>query len=257
MTRRPCWACPEYERHGDAICPECLRLYEARGYFPQSLHTLLPRVSFGRGWFSVGASHWFEASDATLFPSRDGQRLLAQAACGGICEVTIARAPHPGRECQKCLRALRKVVSQIPDERADSNGATGVSPGKLHRLYRGLKRQYEPPRVRGDRRFGTDFTDCPYTALSYATGRNGTVLVVEVPEDFPGISEELWFNPKAKRFMIRGGFDDLIVAQLAAKDLRAQVRQRGIRMASDEDKAHVLKRYIEGCRSTSSSPAIG
>jgi hypothetical protein len=205
-------------------------------------------VTFGQGWFSVGATHWFEASDATLFPSRDGQRLLAQAACGGICEVTIAWAPCPGSECQKCLRALRKVMSQMKDKRADESGLTGASPGELRRLYRGLKKPYDPDRGRRDRASGTDFTDCPYTALSYATGPKGTVLVLDVPEGAPRVSEELWLNPNAKRFMIWGGFDELIVAQLAAKDLRAQVRQKGIITASDEYKAHVLRSYVEDRR---------
>ncbi|WP_437899261.1 hypothetical protein [Sorangium sp. So ce124] len=113
MSRRPSWACPAYERHGDAICPECLRLYGDRCQLPEARAPLPPRMSFGQGWFSVGATHWFEASDATLFPSRDGQRLLAQAACGGICDVTIAWAPRPGDECRKCLHALRKLRRQM------------------------------------------------------------------------------------------------------------------------------------------------
>jgi hypothetical protein len=165
-------------------------------------------VTFGRGWFSVSATHWFEASDATLFPSRDGQRLLAQAACGGICEVTIAWAPRLGDECRKCLRTLCKVMSQKPGKRADSSGPTGASPGEFRRLYRGVTKPYDPDRVRRDRASGTDFTDC----------------------------------------LIWGGFDEFIVTQLAAKDLRAQVRQKGIITASDEQKAYLLRRYVEDRR---------
>ena len=40
---------------------------------------------------------------------RDGKRLLAQAVCGGLCDVTFAYAAHAGRECRKCLAALRKL----------------------------------------------------------------------------------------------------------------------------------------------------
>jgi hypothetical protein len=65
------------------------------------------RTRFARGWFSVGATHYFVATDATVFPARDGKRTLAQAVCGGICDVTVAYAPSTGRECGKCLHALR------------------------------------------------------------------------------------------------------------------------------------------------------
>ena len=27
MSRRPYWACPEYEQHGNAVCAECLRRF--------------------------------------------------------------------------------------------------------------------------------------------------------------------------------------------------------------------------------------
>ena len=106
MRRRPAWACPEYADHGEfAICPECLRLYEASGRERRG-YDLPPRVTFAAGWFSMGATHYFTATDATVFPSRDGHRTLAQAVCGGICEVTIAHASRAGDECRKCLSAL-------------------------------------------------------------------------------------------------------------------------------------------------------
>jgi len=248
MSRRPSWACPEYERHGDVACRECLRLYGARGPVPQARDSLPPRMTFGQGWFSLGATHWFEASDDTLFPSRDGRRLLAQAACGGICEVTSAWAPRPGSECRKCLRALRRATSQAPSVPAESSGGAGAPSGKLLRLYRGLTKPYDPDRVRRNRTSGTDFTDCPYTALCYATGPKGMVLVVDVPEGAPHVSEELWLDSSAKRFMIWGSFDEFIVARLAAKELRAQVRQKGVVAASDEYKAYVLRRYVEDRR---------
>lgn len=49
------------------------------------------------------------------------------------------------------------------------------------RLYRGLKEPYRPEKVTpspGQPVVGTDFTDCPRTALRYAEGRRGVVLVV-------------------------------------------------------------------------------
>lgn len=133
-------------------------------------------------------------------------------------------------------------MSQIPDKRADESA--GVSPVKLRRLYRGLTKPYNPGHGPGGRAAGTDFTNCPYTALNYASGPKGTVLILDVPEDSPDVREELWLNPKAKRFMIWGRFDEFIIAQLSAKELRAQVRQKGIITAFDEDKAYVLRRYI-------------
>jgi len=48
------------------------------------------------------------------------------------------------------------------------------------RLFRGLKHRYRPERVS---RWGTDFTDCPFTALQYAQGRYGVFIVLDVPED--------------------------------------------------------------------------
>lgn len=74
------------------------------------------------------------------------------------------------------------------------------------------------------------------------------MLVLEVPEGDPRVSTELWLNPNAQRFMLWGRFDDLIVAQLAAKELRAQVRQKGIIAASEKEKALVLRRYVEDRR---------
>jgi hypothetical protein len=54
------------------------------------------------------------------------------------------------------------------------------------RLYRGLKEPYRPEKVvsaPGQWANGTDFTDCPLTALRYAQGRHGVVLVLDAPED--------------------------------------------------------------------------
>lgn len=112
------------------------------------------------------------------------------------------------------------------------------------RMYRGLKEPYDPTRGTTDRLFSTDFTDCPYTALRYATGRRGVVLVVDVPDGAARVSEELWIGPKAKRLMFWGRFHDFILAELPAKELRAEVRRKGIVTLGDEDKSLVLGNYI-------------
>ena len=67
------------------------------------------------------------------------------------------------------------------------------------RLYRGLKAPYRPEQVGGAASyFGTDFTDCPYTALRYAAGRRGEVLVLDVgPASGVRITEEVWPGQQA------------------------------------------------------------
>ncbi len=113
------------------------------------------------------------------------------------------------------------------------------------RLYRGLKRPYDPSRVATLGRWdGTNFTDCPFTALEYARGRQGVVLVVDVPPE-DRVTEELWMDSQARRLMYRGRFDQHITAVIPAKELRAQVRQKGVASASIEYKARILRRYIE------------
>lgn len=110
MTRRiPAWACARYDEHGEeSICANCLSMYENQGS-TTTRSDLPPRVSFGAGWFHVGATHWFANSDDKVFPSRDGTRLLAAAVCGAICDVTVAWAPQIGRECRKCQMAMAKM----------------------------------------------------------------------------------------------------------------------------------------------------
>lgn len=109
----PSWACPEYERHGDAVCPACLALFESRGSQLGDWDMFPPRVEFGPGWFSVGAVHWFSATDDVVFTARDGRRVLAQAVCGSICDVTICWAPRAGRRCRKCTAALKKIEAAM------------------------------------------------------------------------------------------------------------------------------------------------
>ncbi len=109
MKRRPSWACSVFDAHGETIvCSACVAKFVKRGSRTEGWE-MPPRAEFGRGWFGVGAIHWFDATDAALFPSKDGKRLLAQAVCGAICEMTLTWAPRAERECVKCLRALKKA----------------------------------------------------------------------------------------------------------------------------------------------------
>jgi hypothetical protein len=114
------------------------------------------------------------------------------------------------------------------------------------RLYRGLKTRYRPDQVGGTAPyFGTDFTDCPHTALRYAAGRRGEVLVLDIgPATSLRISEEVWLGQQAKRLMVWGRFDELLAGVFPATLLRAQVHRKGIASASDEYKARVLERFI-------------
>ena len=84
----------------------------------------------------------------------------------------------------------------------------------------------------------------------YATGRRGVVLVVDVNHGTTRVSEELWLNRAARRFMLWTAFADLVIAQIPAKELRAQIRRRGIVTAPDEDKAMILSAYVEHCIET-------
>jgi hypothetical protein len=90
------------------------------------------------------------------------------------------------------------------------------------RLYRGLNEPYRPERVGAGqpRMFGTDFTDCPLTALQFARGRRAVVLVVDADDGRLRMSEELWPGVDAKRLMVWGKFDPFIVATIPAKELR-------------------------------------
>lgn len=110
------------------------------------------------------------------------------------------------------------------------------------RLYRGLKNPYDPDRV-GERQPGpliaTDFTDCPYTALTYANTRRGVVLVVDVPADGPRVSIEDWLATDAKRYMLWGRFDEWITAEFPAKQLRSRIRVKGVWGGENEYKSVV------------------
>lgn len=134
------------------------------------------------------------------------------------------------------------------------------------RLYRGLNEPYRPERVGAGQphMFGTDFTDCPYTALQFARGRRGVLLVVDAAAGRLRVSEELWPGGDAKRLMVWGTFDAFLVAAIPARQLRVHLRRKGIVAASRSYKATVLKRAIEtwiegreevACPSARGSPA--
>jgi len=91
----------------------------------------------------------------------------------------------------------------------------------------------------------TDFTDCPFTALEYARARRGTVLIVDIPGDAATtkIIEGLWPGKSARRLILCGRFDDF-VAELSAKELRAEVRRKGVAAQSPEYKSAVLRQAI-------------
>ena len=207
-------------------------------------------MHFQRGWLTLGATHWFEASDSSVFVARDGQRTLAQAICGQICDVTLTFAPMMGRnECTKCVRALGKVaVSSLPVHPGnpcshDPTDGSASESSTVVRLYRGLKEPYDPNRPSRDPRSGSDFTDCPLAALSYAAGAKGVVLVIDVDTTSKHVSEGLWVGPKTKRYLVRQ-YQDFVVAVLPAKELRAQVSRKGVASTTDAYKAEVLGSYI-------------
>ena len=112
------------------------------------------------------------------------------------------------------------------------------------RLYRGLKGSHDPAGVPTGRLEGTDFTDCPLTALMYANVPKGVLLVLDVPDGAARVTEELWLGVSAKRLMLWGPFDRFIVAQIPAKEMRAEVRRKGIVTASFQYKSDVLRRVI-------------
>jgi hypothetical protein len=116
------------------------------------------------------------------------------------------------------------------------------------RLYRGLKHRYRREAV-GEGQggfFGTDFTDCPLTALDYARSRRGVLLVLDVLDtDDIRISEELWHEDRPRRLMVWGEFDRFLVAEIPAKELRAQIRRKGVVTQLREYKSVLLADYID------------
>lgn len=119
------------------------------------------------------------------------------------------------------------------------------------RLYRGLKNPYRPDLVVTSRRTsGTDFTDCPATALLYARGSRGVLLVVDIDTNEQAalrarVTKELWLGVDAERFMLWGRFDDRITASFAAKDLRTRLRRERLRNAAHVAKSYALRAILD------------
>jgi len=119
------------------------------------------------------------------------------------------------------------------------------------RLYRGLKNPYRPELVATSRlASGTDFTDCPATALLYAQGSRGVLLVVDIDTNEQTslqtrVTKELWLGAESERFMLWGRFDDRITAIFSAKDLRTRLRQERLRNAAHAAKSYALRRIID------------
>ncbi len=121
------------------------------------------------------------------------------------------------------------------------------------RLYRGLDEPYKPESVCEAGKAlhdGTNFTDCPYAALCYARSGRGVLLVIEVPPELePKVREEVWLGEFAKRFIIWGRFDALIVATFPAKELRAELKSKRMMRSSVKDPARsATLRHLIGQR---------
>ncbi len=117
------------------------------------------------------------------------------------------------------------------------------------RLYRGLKNPYRPALVDARWVSGTDFTDCPAVALLYAQSSRGTLIVVDIDYDEDSVPRKvfqaLWPEREARRYVIRGRFDDLIAAVFPAKELRTRLRRERLRNALHATKARVLRAVID------------
>jgi hypothetical protein len=106
---------------------------------------------------------------------------------------------------------------------------------------------------------GLSFTDCPYTAMLYAAGTRGQVLVLDVSDEVAGVRvrKQLWLNDKVERLMAWGRFDDYIVGILQAKELRMRIRAKGMGAMPDSYKSDVLKWAIdEALRRASALPIL-
>jgi hypothetical protein len=176
--------------------------------------------------------------------SHFGIDLLTEADVAELMDFFVENEQKLGRRSVQRGRGDRSLARADLREVQDGYMTT--------RLYRGLKEPYQPEKVGGRQQgatpgmFGTDFSDCPYAALQYAQGRRGVMLVVE-PKEGLRVTHEMWGlrDEAPKRLMIWGGFDDFIVAQIPAKELRKHVRAKGIVTTDDNYKAVVLKRAIE------------
>lgn len=129
------------------------------------LHRFPPRIHFHRGWLTLIATHWFDATDCSAFMSRDGRRTFAQVICGQVCDVTITWAQMlDWRRCTQCLRALGLAeVASLPVQRGhpDSHDFTdGSAPESrtVVRLCQRLEELGSGPRPLGKRKVDANAT---------------------------------------------------------------------------------------------------
>jgi hypothetical protein len=83
------------------------------------------------------------------------------------------------------------------------------------------------------------------------------VLVVDIPVDSVRVTEELWLEPNGKRYAVWGRFDECIIAQIPAKELRTEMRRKGIVTLGVADKAQALGRYMARRLSSGIQPSDG
>lgn len=126
--------------------------------------------------------------------------------------------------------------------------------GGVRRLYRGLRANYRPVGASGPFPQGTNFIDCPYMALGDASTPRGIVLVLEVPPEAK-VSEQPWLDSESRRFVVWGRFDSFIIRIVPAKELRTQLRKKGVIGLDRQSKALLLEGYIERLLRHDTSPA--
>ncbi len=74
------------------------------------------------------------------------------------------------------------------------------------------------------------------------------MLVVAIPPGAgPRVSEELWLPDGSgpRRFMVWGRFDEFIVAEILAKELRAVIRKKGVVTQTPDAKSRLLAMHIK------------
>jgi hypothetical protein len=112
MTLRlPSWAFNDFESRGqDRVCANCLMTIQRQDSQTRGWD-LPPRIQFGRGWFTVCATHWLGATDAKVFPPRHQRRLLAQTVYAALRKRRLNVPDHgksePTRPGQMDRGALR------------------------------------------------------------------------------------------------------------------------------------------------------
>ena len=81
--------------------------------------------------------------------------------------------------------------------------------------------------------------------------------ILDLPDDAgpPRVTEEVWPGRKAKRLMVWGTFDTYVAGLIQAKELRVEVRRRGMAALGDEGRSRVLRRRIDELLATAGAPS--